>query len=61
MLTKMVDGKLMMESETDAERLALIYLDDHRPIFAVAEEYMVRAFVAGYEAAQAEHAKSEKP
>ena len=52
--TDKATGLKTATAETPVEAKALQYLQEHRPLFALAESYVISAFMAGYEAAQAD-------
>lgn len=51
-------GRTVATSETHEEEVALQYLASHRPLFALAEPYVVSSFIAGYQAAIAEQTQA---
>lgn len=57
--TKLDNGKLTLTPETPTEEAALDFLRNNRPLFAVAEEYVVRSFIAGARWAQAQPVTAE--
>ena len=42
-------GRTIGIPETPEEKMALEHLSTHRPLFAVAESYMVSSFIEGYQ------------